>query len=378
MMCKIALLCKYSTVPRTLRMAKILAKAGYIVHIIEWDRMGLKPRIEIRNGIVFKRLRLKSTYGLRAFYLIPIWTIYAFIQIIIGNYHIIQPQNLDCMMPTFFSTMPFKRVRIIYDLADFYSDAYVADLPIISWISTLLEKLLIRRADALILVSDRQVMQVEARNLPEKTMLFYNAPDINHGISVDDNRSKNRENRTMFTLFYPGELNYDKVRLLMNVIKAAKGLPVKIAIAGFGKYGDSLQQLSEANKQLIFLGYLDHEKVMGFMKSVDLVLLPYDPTYINNRIGLPNKLFEAMACGSLVLAPRNTYMGEIVEREKIGTVVDFGNPTEIRGVLESVIRSERSIVQLFKQNAKRLYIEKFNPQKINNKYLRIVESLVPK
>ena len=375
---KIALLCKYSTVPRTLRMAKILANAGYIVHIIEWDRMGLKPKIEIKNGIVFKRLSLKSDYGLRSFYLIPVWTIFAFIQIMIGNYHIIQPQNLDCMVPTFFSTRLVKSARVIYDLADFYRDAYVTGVPIVSLISGLLEKLLIRRADALILVSERQVLQVEARNLPEKVMLFYNTPDVNFRISIDDSRFINKENGTMFTLFYPGELNYDKVKLLMNVIEAVKGLPVKIVIAGFGKYGGLLRRLSEANKQLIFLGYLDHQEVMGLYKRADLILLPYDPSYINNRIGLPNKLFEAMACGSLILAPHNTYMGEIVEREKIGKVVDFSNATEIRRALESVIRSEMNAIQLFKQNARRLYIEKFNPQKINTKYLRIVESLVSK
>ena len=60
----------------------------------------------------------------------------------------------------------------------------------------------------------------------------------------------------MFTLFYPGGLGYDRVKLLINVINAVKGLPVKITIAGFGEYENLLRRMSEANEQLVFLGFL--------------------------------------------------------------------------------------------------------------------------
>ena len=378
MSAKIALLCTFSTVPRTLKMAKVLANVGYITHVIEWDRTGLKPKIEVKNGIVFKRLRLKATYGLRTFYLLPVWIIFAFIQIIVGNYHIVQPQNLDCLMPTFFAAKFGKRTRILYDLADFYSDAYAVGIPVISWICAILEKLLIRRVDAAILVSERQVLQVEARNLPEKVVLFYNTPNANFRKSNADVPLKKRKNEDVFTLFYAGILSYDRVNLLINVINVIKGLLVKIVIAGFGKYEDLLRRLSEANKQLVFRGYLDYEKVMELTTRADVILLPYDPSYINNRIALPNKFFEAITCGSLLLAPRNTYMGEIVEREKIGIVVDYSDPAEIRHAIGSVINTERNAIRLLKESAKRLYIERFDAKKMNIKYLGLVKSLASK
>lgn len=359
-------------------MAKLLATNGFIVHIIEWDRSGLKPRIEIKDGIVFKRLRLKASYGLRASYLIPVWVIFSFIQIIVGNYHIVQPQNLDCLIPTFFATKFTKRKKIIYDMADFYSDAYVVNIPIISLICSLLEKLLIRRVDAIILVSERQVLQIGATNLPKKVVLFYNTPDASFIKSNYHENLKKRENKSALSLFYAGILSYDRVKLLMNVINAIIGLPVKIIIAGFGEYKDLLRKLGEVNKQLVFLGYLDHEKVMEFTTRADIVLLPYDPSYINNKIGLPSKFFEAMACRTLVLAPKNTYMGEIAARERIGIVVDYNNQAEIRYAIESIIASKRDDLQLFTENAKKLYVERFNPQKINIKYLNLVKYFVSK
>jgi len=51
---KIALLCTFSTVPRTLRMAQLLTDAGNTVHIIEWDRTGLKPRAELKMEFLQK------------------------------------------------------------------------------------------------------------------------------------------------------------------------------------------------------------------------------------------------------------------------------------------------------------------------------------
>ncbi|MEM2529341.1 MAG: glycosyltransferase [Ignisphaera sp.] len=377
---KIALLCTFSTVPRTLKMAKILANAGYDVHIIEWDRTGSKPRTEVKNGILFKRLNFKAGYGLKVFYLMPIWFMFVLIQVLIGGYHIIQPQNLDSLLPTLLATKIIRiisrkrRGRIIYDLADFYSDAYVADVPIISQLCAILERLLIRKVDAVILVSERQVLQVRARNLPQRVILFYNTPDENF---TDDSSPLERgTTENVLTLFYAGSLSHDRISLLLNVIKAIKSLPVKIIVAGFGEYEDLIRRLSETNMQLVFLGYLEYEKIMKFAKRMDVILLPYDSRYINNRVGLPNKFFEAMACKCLILAPSNTYMGEIVEKNKIGITVDYNDPAAIRHAVRSILSTEKNTIETFKDRAKVFYIKRFNQQKINMKYLELVRSFV--
>lgn len=357
-------------------MAKILVNAGYAVHVVEWDRTGSKPGIEIKDGIVFKRLRLKAGYSLSTVHLTPIWLIYVFIQMILGNYDIVQPQNLDCLLPVLLYSKFVQRKRIIYDLADFYSDAFVVGIPVISWIANHLEKLMTKCPDALILASERQILQVEARNLPQKTVTFYNMPDAYFfSSSIEDSDFIGKKNGSEFTLFYAGQLGYDRVRLLLNVIEIIKRLPVKILIAGYGPYVGYFRRLSEVNKQVQFLGFLSQEKVLQFSKKADLILLPYDPSYFNNRIGLPSKLFESMAGGGLVLAPLGTYMGEIVQREKIGFVADYKSLKNLRRVLELVIGSEESCIRLLKQNARIVYLQEFNPQKIRDAYLGIVESV---
>lgn len=253
----------------------------------------------------------------------------------------------------------------------------MTNVPIVSSIAALLERLLIRTSNALILSSERAILQVEEKNIPEKTLMFYNSPDVDFQVNVDEKISSDNTNKgNKLTLFYPGLLNYDRVKPLVNVIKAVKNLPVKIIIAGFGEYEDLIRRLSKTNKQLTFLGYLSHEETLKLSKKADLMLLTYDPNYVNNRIGLPNKLFEAMACGNLILAPNNTYMGEIVLREKIGVVVDYNDSTELRKAIKSMLDKGKSEIQVAKEHSKKLYIKKYNPQKMNSKYLTLVQSLV--
>ena len=371
---KIAFVRKFTNVPRTLRMAKILARAGYTVHIIEWDRVGTEPKTEFKDGILFKRLKLKSPYSFRSFYLIPFWLIYASIQLIAGNYDIIQPQNLDCMLPALPARL-IKHARIIYDMADFYRDAYLIEMPIISSLSAILERLLIRKSDALILSSEHAVLQIEEKNIPAKKIMFYNSPNVDFEVDVDRKGISDKANKNKLTLFYPGLLNYDRAKPLLNVIKSVKDLPVEIVIVGFGECTHIFQALSKTNKQLTFLGYMSHRETLELSKKADIMLLTYDAIYANNRIGLPNKLFEAMACGNLILAPRHTYMGEIVTKEKIGIAVDYNNPTEIREAIKSFLDKENSETQLAKKHAKELYIKKYNPEKMNSTYLETVKSL---
>ena len=375
---RIAFLCTYSTPPRTLRMAKILARAGYDVHIIEWDRSGSKPKLERADGITFKRLKLKAGYGLRIFYLIPIWLLFSLIQLMLKNYTLMQPQNLDCLIPAFLVTRFSRRRRIIYDLADFYGHAYLVGFPIISQLASIVERLLIRRVDALILVSERQLLQIGTKNLPKNLVYFYNAPEVDvKTVCRAENRSFS-EHELTFDLFYGGILSYDRVRLLVNVINAVKGLPVKVIIAGFGECEGILKSLSESGKQVVFLGRLSHKKLLEYTMKANAILLPYDPRILNCRIGLPNKLFEAMLCESLILAPHGTYMAEIVKKYQAGIVIDYNDVKELRKIIKETINIQRNKISLILQNAKKLFFKKYNPRKMARYYLELVNSLATK
>lgn len=86
----------YSTTPRMLRMAQLLANAGYIVHMIKWNRIGIKLKTDVKGKIVFKRSSLYSSYdcifssnGIGYFLLMQLIMIFAWFNYLRGKYNVI-------------------------------------------------------------------------------------------------------------------------------------------------------------------------------------------------------------------------------------------------------------------------------------------------
>lgn len=176
-MASIVFLATRSTVPRTFRMAKTLAQNGHIVTLLEWDRERTRPSFEIRQGVRFKRFRLRAPYGKKASLFLLIWEAYVFIHLLAYHYDVVQAQNLDNLIVAHLASRT-RRTRIVYDLADFYADIYVLGVPVLGALCRDLERKLTRSADGLILVSEKQIAQLGAANMPQLWAPIYNSPDV--------------------------------------------------------------------------------------------------------------------------------------------------------------------------------------------------------
>jgi len=107
--------------------------------------------------------------------------------------------------------------------------------------------------------------------------------------------------------------------------------------------------------------------------EADLIVLPYDPHYLNNRIGLPNKLFEAISCGVGVLAQRDLYGRDCSKRRNRNCLFDYTDSLQLRYRIEELIE-DRRVLQLFREKAEKLHSENLD-QKDGCPYLRLVEKL---
>ncbi len=59
------------------------------------------------------------------------------------------------------------------------------------------------------------------------------------------------------------------------------------------------------------------------MAQADVIIAMLDPSNHNNRIGTPNRMFEAMAVGTPVLVSKGTLSGEIVESAGAGLAIEW-------------------------------------------------------
>lgn len=368
---RIALLATHSTVPRTFRMATVLSQAGYDVHLIEWDRECERSVAEVKQGVTIIRFRLRAPYGITLFPFIGIWMFFIFIYLLVHKFDIVQPQNLDNLIPAWF-TSKIRHFKIIYDLADFYGNAYLRNMSIISKLSAFIERKLTKFVDALIVVSEKVITHVGKENLPAKYAIIYNSPEVG---SYVDRKAKEHEVSAnySFTLFYAGILPTEKVRLLLNVIRAVQfDQDVGILIAGFGIAEKVIRNMASRNRNVIFLGKIEYEEVLRLTLKSDLSILPYDSRVLNNQISLPNKLFEAMMCGCPVIAPSNTYMGHIASTNGFGISVNFHDIEDIRHAI-SLLKGNKSLLNTMSQAASKAYREKYSWELLQDKLLQLYE-----
>ena len=66
--------------------------------------------------------------------------------------------------------------------------------------------------------------------------------------------------------------------------------------------------------------------------------MPYDTTNgsLNNKIALPNKLYEAMNFQVPIITSKDTYVGELVEYFNIGIAIKCCDTKEIKNSLEVI------------------------------------------
>lgn len=156
-------------------MASALARKEFRVIMIEWDRSSKLEAKEYQKNITVYRMKLKAPYGLKLLPKMPMWWIYLSFLTAAKRLTVAQPQNLDNLLAAW-AICRIKHIKIVYDLADFYSDAYVPNSQSLKKIVRWLERSLIRTLDGLILVSEGQISQVERRNLPRRFTFVYNTP----------------------------------------------------------------------------------------------------------------------------------------------------------------------------------------------------------
>ena len=123
-------------------------------------------------------------------------------------------------------------------------------------------------------------------------------------------------------MLYVGSLTNKRLRL--DFIEAMRDISdIHCIIAGIGKPGfvKSLEETCSKIPNVDFIGKVPMDEVVPMTKKADVVICIFDPDNKNNKVGMPNKLFEAMVCGRPLISSKGTYLGEFTEKEKCGVVI---------------------------------------------------------
>jgi len=83
-------------------------------------------------------------------------------------------------------------------------------------------------------------------------------------------------------------------------------------------------------------GKIDYQSSLELYFHSDVILATYDPAIPNNRLGSPNKIFEAMMLGKPVIVAENTNMDRAIREARAGFVIRYGDLEALENALQSL------------------------------------------
>lgn len=131
------------------------------------------------------------------------------------------------------------------------------------------------------------------------------------------------------------------VRAMADVVR--KGIPCRLVIAGDGPQRRQLAELAErlgVAGCVRFTGWQDQAGVGRLLRSATILAVPSVIAADGDRDGIPNVILEAFAAGVPVVATRLPGIGEAIEHDTTGVLVEPGNADGLARAIESLLADE--------------------------------------
>jgi len=290
---------------------------GFRCLAIGWDRGGSLPKFEKGNGVDVVRFSFFGEYGggIKNLPGLFFFNCYLFVTFLKVCPKVIHAYDLDTVMPAIFVKM-LSNCRIVYDIADWYADSRRVGK--LKWFVERLERWVCKKADLVILAHEERLQQIGFE--PQRWIVIYNTPE-----DCFDNLLSKTDGNGYFV--YVGVLCPD--RGVEQIVEAALKVNIKIILAGFGPLEEYCRKIAKKFKNIEFLGRIPYKRTLEIEKNALAIIALYDPSFRNNRLAAPNKLYEAMMLGQPLITTKGTLVGEVVERERIGLTVTYGNVQEL-------------------------------------------------
>jgi glycosyltransferase involved in cell wall biosynthesis len=157
-----------------------------------------------------------------------------------------------------------------------------------------------------------------------------------HGIDADSFHPRWRKLPSLVPLLLSvGRLREKKgldVLIRACALLAARGMPFRCEIVGYGEEQDRLAALIDAlalNDQVTLSGKLTRDQVVERYARAAVYVQPSRIAADGDRDGIPNVLLEAMAFGLPVVATQVSGIPELVEHRRNGLLVEPDDPAAL-------------------------------------------------
>jgi glycosyltransferase involved in cell wall biosynthesis len=118
---------------------------------------------------------------------------------------------------------------------------------------------------------------------------------------------------------------------------------VRFLLVGAGRFREEVERIIRAagkERQVIFTGHVEHERVPALLDACDILLSPHVPLEDGSDFfGSPTKLFEYMAMGKGIVASRLGQIGEVLVDEETALLTE---PADAPHLAAAILRLSSS------------------------------------
>lgn len=155
------------------------------------------------------------------------------------------------------------------------------------------------------------------------------------------------------------------------LITAVKNLPVKVLILGSGVQESKLKALTqelEIKDKVLFLGHVDHDDMVKYLKISDIFIRP------SRSEGLGVSFLEAMAAGLPVIAPAVGGIPDFLKDGKTGLFCESDNPADLSQKIKTLLEDE-GLYQEIVTNGCQLMLDDYSWDTIAEEMKKVFQSL---
>ena len=149
-----------------------------------------------------------------------------------------------------------------------------------------------------------------------------------------------------------GKANHLEYLLDAAISCQTQKLPVCFLVVAYGSELERIKRIAEAKKisNITFLPYQSKEGLKKILNITDAVYISYAPAPVL-QTGSPNKFFDGLAAGKLIILNNSGWLREITELNKCGF---YANPQKPEGFVEKLMPfiKDRNLLFSYQKNAR--------------------------
>ncbi len=268
------------------------------------------------------------------------------------------------------------RIPYIFEIGDIWPEApkqlKVLTNPLGLWLAEMLERKSYQEAEALVGLSPEisQYLREKASGKP-----VYTIPNISETsfFRLSEKLPDVRPNK--FVISYIGTLG--QANHLEYLINAARHFPdasgVKVVIMGDGAQAASLKKLVTPNDPIRFLPHGGREEVKKVMEESDAVYISFKDVPVLSS-GSPNKFFDGLAAGKLIILNFKGWIKNLIEEKKCGIYHQPEHPESLWIGLKPFLEDPKLLLS-YQKRSRKLAEESFAKEKVFEELDKLLKEL---